>query len=256
MKQYFLSEYTLYTLIFPTRFNKIFIIGKKLFLNYYDNYRYFNICRFLLENILILRFIFIILLQLSISSFPEGIKFFNNLPSLKYIKKKFISSFIGKSAIACLIIFVLLEKKKIRLKEMYLKDFFILINDLLEIINFNSIANKQKNEINFNKYIKLFMYSFCQKVNNFFLTKDMYLNNNLNFIKDLGLVETINFIQLDMEFYGKFEINIDSIIEKIQQIYLSNELGQPIQHLFYTESTKIFSKLESEILDGKFIRSL
>lgn len=254
MEENILSEYSLFSLIYPDKFNKIFLKAKYIFSTYANSFLSQELFCFLLENILITGFILIIILQLCISSLPEDAEYFIKLPSIKYIKKKFINSFIGKSSSACIVIFYLFETKVILENSSCFLDFFTLINDLTEINDFNFRFQKRNKKLNFKKYIKFQMYAFWHRLGNFFLVRNNYSNNDFNFIKDFGILETINFMGFEIDFWRKLGINIDYVLDKIRYIYLSDDLGLPIQCLICKESNKIFSKLETEILGGKLIR--
>lgn len=215
------------------------------------------LCRALLENIIITGLVLVMTLQISFSFYPEKRIYFSQLPSVKYIKEKFILSTIGKSAKAYFSI--LAFRYKLRTKNILISDFdyFFIINDLIETNSMVFQMNETDDHLrdNWKIFLKRSMKFINYNVNNFPFSNKTFLNNKeVQFLKDLGLKETLKFLGINKKLLNRFQLDLNHLVDSICLLYLDSGYESDINYLIFEEPKKIISKLEREVFGKRILR--
>lgn len=209
----------------------------------------------ILRNIMITCVCMMIMAQTTISAKPEGAEYVDKLPSIKHIKKKFITSEVGRTfaasaGIAAAYPYLLQDPSMENESE---EKIIQIIVDMVDSPSPN--VKRIKPSIDeWQRYSKgeagaaLGQIISCPSTN----FKTINIDPRVN---DFGIVEAVDSIGISKKTLEKYNITPEIIAKSIKDIYLIDEYGLPTSTVEYEEPNIIRSKIQQEILGDSIIRN-
>nr|YP_010700356.1 putative group II intron reverse transcriptase/maturase mat6 [Flexiglena variabilis]WCH63522.1 putative group II intron reverse transcriptase/maturase mat6 [Flexiglena variabilis] len=210
----------------------------------------------ILKNIIITGISIVSMAQISLSALPQKSDFVDKLPSYKDMRKKFISSNIGRTVAACIGIaraYPWLIQDPIMQGE----DSSFKISQIIFDLVHNPIPNLRRIKPSI---VEWQLYARCEAISSFGQilscpsTNLKIMNMDGSQVKDYGLYEAFKIIGIKEEIFNKYSLNFSDIVNEIRSIFLINDNGLSINLLRYCESNTIYSKVQDEVLGKNILR--
>lgn len=210
----------------------------------------------ILLNIIISGISIMTMSQIAISARPENASYVDKLPSYKDIKKKFITSYIGRTLAACSGLAAaypwLMQDPEMQDDENAEKIIQI-VTDLVDNPSPNTRRIKPS-VTNWQLYAKG---EFGAAMGQMISCPSTGLKT-INLAQDIilyGFKEAIDLLGINESTLEKFNITQELIVTKMREIYLSENSGLPINSIIYNEPKTIYSKIQNDILGNDIIRT-
>lgn len=210
----------------------------------------------ILKNIIISGIMLNVMAQISISVLPEKMDYIDKLPSYKDVKKKFISSYIGRTVAAC--------NGVAKAYPWLMQDSIMQGNDInlkISKIIFDLVDNPTPNVRRVKPsigewqiYTKGEAGAALGQMLSCPATNLRILNIDGSQVSRYGLNEAFEVLGIDQHILDKYSVNLHDISNDIRSIYLLNGSGMPVNFLQYRESEIVYSKIQEEILGGHIVR--
>lgn len=210
----------------------------------------------IVNNIIMSCLAMMIMSQIAISALPEDAEYVDQLPSYKDIKKKFISSRVGRSLAACAAIataYPYLMQDKMMQDDSVNKVIHI-ITDLVESSSPN-IKRIKPNVADWQAFAKGEIGACMGQMLSCPATNIKVLNLNGKDLKEYGLAEALLAIGIPNKTLDSFGINPITLSHDMKGVFLINNAGIPIESISYDEPSKIYSKIQNELLGSSLIRN-
>lgn len=210
----------------------------------------------ILKNIIVSGIALMIMAQITISARPEGAEYVDKLPSYKDIKRKFISSSIGRTLAASAgfaASFPYLMQDPQMQGHDGIEKIILLITNMVDMPSPNtkrinpSIADWQLYAKGESGAAMGQMLS-CPATN----LKTINIEPT---VANYGFIEAFEWIGINEEYLNKFNITPESIAKIIKDTYLVEPTGMPLTNLVYEEPKNISSKIQKEIMGNSLTRS-
>lgn len=213
--------------------------------------------RLILKNMIITGVMLNVMVQISLSALPEKMDYIDKLPSYKDIKKKFISSHIGRTVAICNGI-AKAYPWLIQDPSMQEGD----INYKLSRIVFDLIDNPTPNTKRIKPSVGEWqLYTKGEAAAALGQMLSCPSTNLKVFNIDSSKVSSYNFNQavevlgINEHILDEYSISLYDISDDIRSTFLLNGSGMPISFLEYKESETIYSKIQEEILGKCLVRT-
>lgn len=209
----------------------------------------------ILQNIVITSLCMMIISQITISAKPEDAEYVDKLPSCKDIKKKFLTSEVGRSfaavaGIAAAYPYLLQDPTMVEESEEKL------IQIIIDMVD-NPSPNLKRIRPTIEEWAKyakgeagaaLGQIISCPSTNFKTVNIDPGVNN-------FGILEAIDSIGIKKEILNKYNITSETISKAIKNKYLIDDYGLPSKSVEYPEPNIISSKIQQEILGDQLLRN-
>lgn len=210
----------------------------------------------ILRNIIISGIAMMMMAQITISARPEGAEYVDKLPSYKDLKKKFISSSIGRtlaSAAGLAASFPWLMQDP-QMQDNDGTDKIILI--ITNMVDMPSPNTKRINPSisDWQLYAKGESGAAMGQMLSCPATNLKTINIEPT-VSNYGFIEAFEWIGINQEYLDKFNITPEFIAKIIKETYLVEPTGMPMTNLVYDEPNNIFSKIQMEIMGDSLTRT-
>lgn len=209
------------------------------------------------KNMMIAGVMLIVMAQISISVMPEKTEYIDKLPSYKDIKKKFISSYIGRTLAAC--------NGIAKAYPWLMQDPIMQGNDIpfkISKLIFDLVDNPTPNirrikpsVREWQLYAKGEYGAALGQMLSCPSTNLKILNLDGSKLKDYDLSDAFEAIGIKKEALDRYSITCFNISSDIKSNYLLNGSGMPINVLHYKEPRTIYSKIQEEIMSSNILRT-
>lgn len=216
-----------------------------------------ELSRNILMNIIIAGISIFVMAQISLSARPASVEYIDKLPSYVDLKRKFISSNIGRTFAACIgfarAFPYLIHEKRFKNGNITLNSIEI-ITDMINSIGSN-INRCKASVFVWQVYALGEMNASLGQMLSCPSTNLKILNINESELVSYDLRQCIKNLGINKNLYLKFNINLGTIKLSIQKIYMLDSKNIPIKKLIYAEPININSKIQNEILGNSLIRN-
>nr|YP_009145422.1 hypothetical protein [Cryptoglena skujai]AKL39047.1 hypothetical protein [Cryptoglena skujai] len=217
----------------------------------------FQASRDILMNFIITTISIFTMAQIAISAKPENLEYLDKLPSYVDIKRKFISSSIGRTFAACLgfarALPYLIHEKKFQNEYVALNSIKI-ITDMLNSTSSNTKKSKPSVS-DWQIYAIGEMIAALGQMLSCPSTNLKFLNINQREVVSYDLRQCIRKLGLNKKLYLKYNITLKDIKDSIQNVYMLDMKSIPMKKLIYTEPIIITSRIQNEILGNSILRN-
>lgn len=197
--------------------------------------------------------------QICISAKPETIGYTDKLPSYKDMKRRFISSELGRrvasfAGIVKALPYALQQEKSLLEKEdeISIKLFTI----AMDMSQSNTNAKRvSPGSTNWQIYAKGEMTASLGQLLSCPCTNVDVLNIKGNEIYNFGLAEALVNIGFNPDVYHKYGLSIEGIKNEVRKQYLTDNGGLPTDKITYNEPKNIYSRIQEDILGDSIIRN-
>jgi len=209
----------------------------------------------IVKNIVITGIIMLTMAQITISARPENAEYVDKLASYKDIKKKFVTSQVGRTLAAATGIAAsypyLMQDPQ--MKENDAEKIRQIICDMVDMPSPN-IRRIKPSIAEWQQYAKGEAGSAMGQIISCPSTNLKTINVDPN-VTTYGIREAISALGISNELLSKHNITPATVVLEMRSIYLVDKAGLPIERLEYDEPTSIFSKIQKEVLNENLIRT-
>lgn len=215
-----------------------------------------ELSRIILMNIITANIALLIMSQISISLRPESIEYIDNIPSYVDLKRKFITSFVGRTLASCIgfarAFPYLSYNDKFKGEDVVGKS----VEIISEMSNTSGSIRKRSHPSvsGWQLYALGEMQAALGQMLSCPSTNMGLLNIDDTEVCNYDLHKAIIKLGFSKILFSKYDINLDFIREYLKTIYLQNDKKTFLKKLVYNEPSNITSKLQNEILGDLIIR--
>lgn len=217
----------------------------------------FNVSRDVLLNIILTSIAMFTMAQIAISAKPESMEYIDKLPSYVDIKRKFVSSSIGKTFAACVgfarAFPYLIHEKRFQNENITLNSIEV-ITDMVDSIGSNT-KRCRASVSGWQIYALGEMNAALGQMLSCPGTNLRVLNINETEVVSYDLRQCMKTLGLNKNLYLKYNIDLETVKHSIQKVYMLDIKNLPVKKLIYSEPVTINSILQTEILGNSLIRN-